>query len=170
MRLASYNSTCEKESPALSAYLCCECRLCEYACVMGLQPWRLNRELKQRFKAAGIKNPCRNAPEKANDYREYRKYSADKLSRQLGLAEYSHTAAPLSEYARPVEAVYLPLKQHVGIPAKAVVAPGKQVKKGDKIAAMEGASLGADLHASIDGRVLSVDADLIVIETNRSLP
>jgi Na+-translocating ferredoxin:NAD+ oxidoreductase RnfC subunit len=164
MRLASYNSTCEKESSAASAYLCCECRLCEYACVMGLQPWRLNRELKQRLKNAGIKNPCHNAPEKTNDFREYRKYPTDKLVRQLGLAEYYHAAAPLAEYTGPVNAVYLPLRQHFGAPAKATVAAGNKVKKGDKIAAMEEGALGADMHASIDGRLRSVDTDLIVIE------
>jgi acetyl/propionyl-CoA carboxylase alpha subunit len=131
---------------------------------MGLQPWRLNRELKQRLKNAGIKNPCNKAPEKANDFREYRKYPTDTLVRQLGLAEYSHTPAPLTEYADKVEAVYLPLKQHFGAPAKAEVAPGDKVKKGDRIAVMEEGALGAYLHASIDGRVRSVNADLIVID------
>jgi Na+-translocating ferredoxin:NAD+ oxidoreductase RnfC subunit len=164
MRLASYNSTCEKEASAASAYLCCECRLCEYACVMGLQPWRLNRELKARLKNAGIKNPCHNAPEKARDFREYRKYPTDKLVRQLGLAEYYHTAAPLSDYAGPFGVVRLPLRQHFGAPAKPSAAPGDRVKKGDRIAVMEEGALGADLHASIDGQVRSVDADLIVIE------
>jgi Na+-translocating ferredoxin:NAD+ oxidoreductase RnfC subunit len=164
MRLASYNSTCEKESSAASAYLCCECRLCEYACVMGLQPWRLNRELKLRLKNSGITNPCHNVPEKANDFREYRKYPTDKLVRQLGLAEYYHAPAPLAEYTGPVDAVYLPLKQHFGAPAKAAAAPGDTVKKGDRIAAMEEGALGADLHASIDGRLRSVTRDLIVIE------
>jgi Na+-translocating ferredoxin:NAD+ oxidoreductase RnfC subunit len=162
MRLASYNSTCEKETTAASAYLCCECRLCEYACVMGLQPWRLNRELKQRLKNAGIRYTGR-IPEKANSFREYRKYPTDKLVRQLGLAEYYHTPAPLSEYTAAVDAVSLPLKQHFGAPAGALVAPGSMVSKGDRIAAMEEGALGADLHASIDGKVHSVDADFIVI-------
>jgi len=164
MRLASYNSTCEKENTAASAYLCCECRLCEYACIMGLQPWRLNRELKLRLKNAGVKNPCHNAPLKANDFREYRKYPTDKLVRQLGLAEYYHTPAPLTEFTEAVNTVYLPLRQHFGAPAKAIVASGDKVKKGDKIAAMEEGALGAELHASIDGQVRSVDADLIVID------
>jgi len=162
MRLASYNSTCEKENTAASAYLCCECRLCEYACVMGLQPWRLNRELKQRLKNAGIKYTGR-TPEKANDFREYRKYPTDKLVRQLGLAEYYHTPAPLTEYAESADTVLLPLKQHFGAPAKAAVAPGDTVRKGDKIAAMEEGALGAHIHASIDGKVHSVKDEHIII-------
>jgi Na+-translocating ferredoxin:NAD+ oxidoreductase RnfC subunit len=164
MRLASYNSTCEKENSAATAYLCCECRLCEYACVMGLQPWRINRELKQRLNKAGIKNPCHKVPEMVNAFREYRRYPTDKLVRQLGLADYSHTVAALTAYDRPVDVVYLPLKQHFGNSAKAAVASGNRVKKGDRIAAMEEGALGADLHTGIDGQVRSADADLIVIE------
>ena len=163
MRLASYNSTCENELSAASAYLCCECRLCQYACIMDLAPWRLNRELKIRLKNAGIRNPYHNVPEKANDFREFRKYPTDKLVRQLGLAEYYHTPAPLTDFTGPDDVVYLPLKQHFGVPAKAVVAPGDKVKKGDRIAVMEEGALGADLHASIDGQVSSVDPERIVI-------
>jgi Na+-translocating ferredoxin:NAD+ oxidoreductase RnfC subunit len=163
MRLASYNSTCETETTAASVYLCSECRLCEYACVMGLQPWKLNQELKRRLKSAGIKNPCHNKPEKPRDFREYRKYPTARLVRQLGLAEYYHTAAPLSDYAAQIEEVNLPLQQHFGAPAKPTVVPGDRVKKGDRIAAIEEGALGADLHASIDGVVRSVDAHAIII-------
>jgi Na+-translocating ferredoxin:NAD+ oxidoreductase RnfC subunit len=164
MRIASYNSTCETENAAAAAYLCCECRLCEYACIMGLQPWRLNRELKLRLKKAGIKNPCHNAPEKAREFREYRRFSTDKLVRQLGLGEYYHASAPLRDYDAPIGKVCLPLRQHFGAPAKPVVAAGSRVRKGDTIAAMEEGALGANLHSSIDGVVRSVDADAIVIE------
>jgi Na+-translocating ferredoxin:NAD+ oxidoreductase RnfC subunit len=164
MRIASYNSTCETENAAAAAYLCCECRLCEYACVMGLQPWRLNRELKLRLKNAGIKNPCHNTPEKVREFREYRKFPTDKLVRQLGLGEYYHASAPLRDYDGPVKAVRLPLRQHFGAPAKPLVSAGSRLRKGDKIAAMEEGALGADLHASIDGVVRSVDAEAIVIE------
>ena len=170
MRLASYNSTCEKDNSggAASAYLCCECRLCEYACIMGLQPWRLNRELKQRLGKIGVKNPYRSIPvEKANDFREYRKYPVNKLVRQLGLSEYYHTPAPLVDYPAPAESVFLPLKQHFGAPAAAAVAPGDKVKTGDRIAAIEEGALGANLHASIDGKVRSVTTDTIIIDRSK---
>jgi Na+-translocating ferredoxin:NAD+ oxidoreductase RnfC subunit len=163
MRLASYNSTCETETAAATAYLCSECRLCEYACIMGLQPWKLNSELKRRLKKAGVKNTCRGKPEKARDFREYRKYPTGKLVRQLGLAQYYHTDAPLVDYARQIETVNLPFQQHFGAPAKPVAVPGGKVKKGDKIAITEEGALGADLHASIDGTVDSVDERSIII-------
>jgi Na+-translocating ferredoxin:NAD+ oxidoreductase RnfC subunit len=164
MRLASYNSTCEKEAAATSAYLCCECRLCEYACIMQLQPWKLNRELKMRLKAAGIKNPHHGAPEKVNQFRQYRRYPTDKLVRQLGLASFYHKDAPLGEYDGAVLKVTLPLRQHFGAPALPVVKIGDVVRKGDRVASMPDEALGAHVHASIDGTVRSVDETAIVIE------
>jgi Na+-translocating ferredoxin:NAD+ oxidoreductase RnfC subunit len=168
MRLASYNSTCETEAAATTAYLCSECRLCEYSCIMGLQPWKLNSELKRRLKNAGIKNPHHDKPEKTRDFRNYRKYPTAKLARQLGLAEYYHTAAPLIDYPGQIDAVKLPFQQHFGAPAKATAAPGDKVKKGDKIAVMEEGALGADIHASIDGTVDSVDERFIIIKREKS--
>ncbi|MDR1948051.1 MAG: SLBB domain-containing protein [Spirochaetaceae bacterium] len=164
MRLASYHSTCEKDAAATSAYLCCECRLCEYACIMQLQPWKLNRELKSRLKAAGIKNPHHDAPEKVNQFRSYRRYPTDKLVRQMGLSAFYHVNAPLTEYDGPVSKVTLPLCQHFGAPALPVVKTGDLVRKGDRIASMPADALGAHLHASIDGRIRFVDAAAIVIE------
>jgi Na+-translocating ferredoxin:NAD+ oxidoreductase RnfC subunit len=163
MRLASYNSTCETEAAATSAYLCCECRLCEYACVMGLQPWKLNRELKARLKAAGIKNPHHAAPGKANQFRRYRRYPVDKLARQLGLAAFYHNDAPLEEYDGTVLKVTLPLRQHFGAPALPVVKAGDTVRKGDMVASMPGEAIGAPIHASIDGKISSI-GEAIVIE------
>jgi hypothetical protein len=130
---------------------------------MGLQPWKLNGELKRRLKKAGIKNTYRGTPEKTRDFREYRKYPTGKLVRQLGLALYYHTDAPLVDYPGQVETVHLPLQQHFGAPAKPTVVPGGRVKKGDTIARMEEGALGADLHASIEGTVASVDAGSIII-------
>jgi Na+-translocating ferredoxin:NAD+ oxidoreductase RnfC subunit len=164
MRLASYNSTCETDAAATSAYLCCECRICEYACVMQLQPWKLNRELKARLKAAGIKNPHHNAPEKVNQFRQYRLYPTDKLVRQLGLSAFYHKDAPLGDYDDAVPRVTLPLRQHFGAPALPVVKVGDAVLRGDRVASIPDDALGAHIHASINGTVRSVDEAAIVIE------
>ena len=164
MRLASYQSTCEKNAAATTAYLCCECRLCEYACIMQLQPWKLNRELKGRLKNAGIQNPHHNPPEGANRFREFRRYPTEKLVRQLGLAEYFHRDAPLTEFPGGINAVTLPLRQHFGAPALAEVKAGDRVKRGDRIAAIPEDALGAHVHASIDGLVRGVDKNAVIIE------
>jgi hypothetical protein len=130
---------------------------------MGLQPWKLNGELKRRLKKAGINNTYRGKPEKTRDFRDYRKYPTGKLVRQLGLARYYHTEAPLVDYTGNIETVNLPLQQHFGAPATPAVVPGGRVQTGDAIALMEEGALGAALHASIDGTVDSVDERSIII-------
>jgi len=59
--------------------------------------------------------------------------------------------------------VILKLRQHVGAPAVPIAASGAFVKKGDLVAAAPEGKLGANIHASIDGRVASVTEDAIII-------
>jgi hypothetical protein len=131
---------------------------------MQLQPWKLNHELKIRLKNAGIPNPHKNVPEAVHDFREYRRYPADKLVRQLGISEYYHVDAPLKDYGGTIESVVLPLRQHVGAAAKTLVETGSPVKKGDIIADVGEGELGAPIHASIDGTIGSVSESLITIK------
>jgi Na+-translocating ferredoxin:NAD+ oxidoreductase RnfC subunit len=50
---------------------------------------------------------------------------------------------------------------HIGVPCKALVEKGALVKKGTVIAAPDG--LGAVIHAPVDGKVISVGPDMVVI-------
>ena len=47
MRIASYGKTCSVDSSPKNAFLCSECGLCEQVCIMGLQPWKLNKFFKE---------------------------------------------------------------------------------------------------------------------------
>ncbi|MFR5471931.1 MAG: hypothetical protein ACLTG7_10355 [Romboutsia sp.] len=67
------------------------CRLCEYACIMNLQPWKLNNFLKQTMRQNNIKNTCNNKPEKAHPLEEFKRYPVNKLIRQLGLTEFDES-------------------------------------------------------------------------------
>lgn len=163
MRLAAYNSTCDKDASATTAYLCSECRLCEYSCIMQLQPWKLNKALKARLKEAGIKNPHNNTPKSTHPFRQYRLYPTDKLVRQLGLWNFYHASAPLEDYCQDIKRVVAPMSQHFGAPAIPAVSAGDNVKAGDKIAAMADGALGADICASIDGTVQSADKNAVII-------
>lgn len=58
--------------------------------------------------------------------------------------------------------VKLMLKQHVGAPSKAIVAPGDEVKRGQRVANRDG--LGANLHSSINGKVVDVTEQYILID------
>ena len=57
----------------------------------------------------------------------------------------------------------LPLRQHVGAPCAPVVAVGDEVKRGQLIAKPTG--LGANIHASANGKVVEVNENEIAIET-----
>ena len=71
--------------------------------------------------------------------------------------------APYAETDYRPGQVTLPLRQHVGKPAVPVVRAGDRVRAGDVVAEIPEKSLGARIHASIDGIVVSVDADAIRI-------
>ena len=59
--------------------------------------------------------------------------------------------------------VRVKLKQHAGQTSVAVVQEGKKVKKGQVVGRAEEGKLGANVHASIDGKVRAVTADFIEI-------
>ncbi|MGL4208099.1 MAG: 4Fe-4S dicluster domain-containing protein, partial [Candidatus Adiutrix sp.] len=157
MRLASYNSTCEKDEAATGAFMCCECGLCEIACIMSLQPWKLNQELKKRMAALGIKNPHHTLPPAVNPFRAYRQYPIPKLVQRLGLAPYDHIDAPLADYQGAVSEVRLMLKQHLGAPCLPCVQTGDEVALGQVLGNPPDGALGAPIHASISGYVKAVD-------------
>lgn len=163
MRVAAYGSLCDPEQTPMNAYLCVGCRLCEYACVMGLQPWKLNANMKNILAGQGIRNGLHNQPDRAAPYRDYKRYPVHKLIHQLGLSAYD-VDAPLDETVPAYTKVMLPLRQGAGAPSQPVVGVGAQVNKGDLIARIPEGKLGASLHASITGTITAIDGDSIVIQ------
>ena len=70
---------------------------------------------------------------------------------------------PIQEYLPKGDLVY-PLSQHIGAPAKPVVAVGDAVLKGQMIAEpAKGLSVG--IHASVTGTVTEVNDKYVIIET-----
>lgn len=164
IRLASYNSTCEKEASATEAFLCCECALCEYACVMDLQPWKLHILLKNQMNALGIKNPNKRKPQAVHPYRQYKQFPVRKLIAKLGLDHYD-VEAPLKEVeSLDFKQVKIALKQHIGAKANPIVRVGAFVEKGQLIGTIEEGKLGAKIHASIAGVVEKIDDCYIEIK------
>ncbi len=165
MRIASYGGICDSNSDITEAFLCCECGLCEMACVMNLQPWKLNRELKSKLASGGIKNPHHNTPSEVNRFREFRKFPSNKIILRNGLRDYdvpAHIDETIQSHAK---AVVLNLKQSAGAPSAPGVKVGDIVKAGDLIAGIPDGALGSSLHASISGKVVSVDKKSIRIES-----
>lgn len=149
-----------------TAFLCSECGACEtFGCTMGLSPRRVNAEIKRQMAKAGIKNSCNLKPERASSRRDYSRIPTKRLLARLGLERYE-AKAPLAAEEVTAREVRIPLSQHIGAPAKPVVEVGQVVAKGELIAAIpEGAAVGANLHASIPGKVFAVD-QMIGIRTD----
>ena len=163
MRLASYGHAGEPASSTGQVVLCCECGLCEQACVMGLQPWRLNHELKGKLSPRIAKEFVKITPKAPNRFRELRRYPIPRLVQKLGLAPYEAIKAPLTPYPGTAKTVKLPLKQHLGAPSAPIVSPGDSVAAGQIIAAPPEGALGAPVHASLAGTVARIEADAIII-------
>jgi Na+-translocating ferredoxin:NAD+ oxidoreductase RnfC subunit len=142
------------------ALLCSECGACDtFGCSMGLSPRRVNAELKKQLGKAGIKNPHNNKPQQVLSTRVNRLIPTKRLTARLGISQYD-VKAPLSTKELVVQEVILPLAQHIGAPAKALVKVGDKVTKGDLIGAIPEGAMGANLHASISGEIFKVDTSV----------
>ena len=142
---------------------CCECNLCTmFACPEDLDPKTVCVQSKPVARERGL--TWKGTPESIEPHPmgEYRRVPMRKLIARLGLGEYPNEG-PLKDHAFAPRKVTLPLKQHAGAAAVAVVKSGDRVRMGDLIAAPETGKLGARIHASIDGRV-TVASDAVVIE------
>ncbi len=145
------------------AMLCCECGVCEsYSCLMSLSPRRVIQRIKTEFGSKGFHNPLHRVDISPHPARKMRRVPTARLIRRLKLHRYD-VAAPLSSRLVQPERVVLSLKQHVGVPAVPVVDKGSTVKRGDLVAEIPEKSLGARVHASIDGKVLSLDEQMIIL-------
>jgi Na+-translocating ferredoxin:NAD+ oxidoreductase RnfC subunit len=142
--------------------LCCACGLCTlYACPEDLYPKEACDTGKHDRKAAGLKF-IQQAPVEVHPMKEYRRVPLSQLRRRLQVEDYERET-PFEEGLSKPAAVRVKLKQHAGQTASAVVADGKKVKKGQLIGRVEEGKLGANIHASIDGKVRAVTPDYIEI-------
>ncbi|MEO8592271.1 MAG: 4Fe-4S dicluster domain-containing protein [Candidatus Solibacter sp.] len=142
--------------------LCCACGLCTlYACPEDLYPKEACDSGKQSRKAAGLKF-VQQAPVEVHPMKEYRRVPLAQLRRRLQVEGYERETPYEAGISQP-SAVRIKLKQHAGQAAAPVVQEGKQVRKGQLIGRVEEGQLGANVHASIDGKVRAVTAESIEI-------
>jgi len=148
---------------AEQALLCCECGVCElFSCPMRLSPRRINALFKAAFRERGVgyQGPREVRPAQAA-LRPYRKIPASRLASKIGLAPYMDIHPEFAGRFTPGE-VRIPLRQHIGAPAVAVVAPGDKVAVGDVVGEIPEGALGARIHASIGGVVTETGASVVV--------
>lgn len=146
------------------AALCSECGLCEiYACPMGLQPRRVNAMLKGELSKAGIRYKKGEGQTEISPFRESRRVPAKRVAARLGVLEFYDVdwQDHLLEYTP--QSVTISLHQSIGAPSEPIVSDGQYVCRDELIAMCPENKLGANLHASIAGKV-TVRTDSIVID------
>ena len=105
----------------VSTLYCCECNLCTmFACPEDLDPKTVCVQNKPLARERGL--TFKGTPESItpNPMAEFRRVPMRRLMARLGLGEFSNTG-PLIEHAFAPSQVNIPLKQHAGAPAVAVV-------------------------------------------------
>lgn len=166
MRRLAYAGSIEalaEDEDMKQALLCCECGICEeFACPMALKPRTVNAMLKAIYAKEGVRWPKGEGAGPVHPERENRKAPSKKVAARLGLMEWY--GLHIEDYIEHTPArVAVPLKQHTGAPAQAVVKPGDTVAPGQRIGACPPGALGAHVHAGIGGVVAEV-TDRVVIE------
>ncbi len=141
---------------------CCECNLCSlFACPEDLDPKQACVRSKRNLRLKEISYTPPTSELSAHPMQSHRKVSTSRLIRKLGLKQYDRKAEFVEQTFQP-RTVRIPLKQHVGVPAIPCVTIGDKVSVGQPIAICPDGSVGADIHASINGRVTSIDKDIII--------
>lgn len=150
----------------LSALTCSECGVCEvYACPVGISPRRVNIALKAELRTQGLK--YRGEIGQVDPMAEHRLLPSSRLVSRLHLEPWYHEAPLVPDVYRPAQVV-IPLQQHVGAPAQPVVKEGDRVQAGQVIGEIPEGSLGARVHASIDGIVARVTPQAVTIRKEGS--
>ncbi|MCK4259082.1 MAG: RnfABCDGE type electron transport complex subunit C [Halanaerobiales bacterium] len=140
----------------INAYLCSECGLCIYGCDMGLSPRKINQAIKIELRKAGVKNQPDKSKVNPSPMREYRAIPGKRLQGRFGIKDLPKIT-PIGERVMTPKLVKIPLHQHIGVPAKPIVMIGEEVKIGQIIGQVLEDQLGANVHASIDGKVIHID-------------
>lgn len=145
------------------ADLCCSCGLCSlYACPEDLYPREACDQSKSELKNKGIKyNQVK--PVKVHPIKEGRRVPLKQLMKKLDLTKLN-AATPFNTNSPMPDKVKIMLKQHVGAPAISVVNIGDIVNKGDLIGKVDPQNLGANIHASISGKITEINNESIIIE------
>lgn len=161
MRSLSYKTDASEQQ---IAQLCCECNVCElFACPANLHPRLVNVSYKKKLAEQGIRYQPVQTEFSARTARDYRLIPTKRLIARIGLTAFDQPA-PLTPVLFRPEIIRIALGQHIGARAIPVVSAGEAVKTGQLIGRIPDNSLGAAVHASLDGVVSEVAPESIVIK------
>jgi len=155
----------EKDRMIAGTLYCCECNLCSlFSCPETLDPKNVCAHDKVAAREKNLK--WQGDPNGVRPHSMYpaRRIPIQRLMQRLGLQSFRNVG-PLEDRALKPKRVVLPLEQHAGAPAAPVVRAGERVKEEQLIAAPPEGKLGANIHASISGRVSKVDGAITIEAT-----
>lgn len=161
MRAINYPSQSNAEI-LKTAHYCCDCGLCS---LVGCQTMQLSPRMVCVDLKGKVERPeaPKNWIPEANPMREDVAIPSKRIKMRHGIEELAvHTELHV-ERLRPAR-VTIPLRQHIGAPAEAIVTAGQKVRQGECIARLPQKGLGANVHASIDGTVTQVTEGAVSIE------
>lgn len=162
MHAASSGTVLDTDS-MLDTFFCSQCGLCEmFACNQMLSPKTLIGEYRDGLRKNGVRAPKRELKEEKKDF-SYRRVAMSRLTARLNLTKYNKEAKLSEEKINPAR-VKIELTQHIGAGCVPEVKKGDKVHAGDIIAKVPAEALGANIHASIDGKVVEVCDRFIVID------
>lgn len=162
MRTAQFTPYAESDY-AIDSIFCSECGLCSlFSCPEDLPPREICMIAKKFHLSKGVKPADFKTQPQIHAMRHARRVSIERLIKKLALLDFDHKA-PLIEITQRFEKVTLPLKMHIGVPVTPLVKVGEPVKAGQLIGAVPDGKLGAALHASISGKVVTINDRAIVI-------
>jgi Na+-translocating ferredoxin:NAD+ oxidoreductase RnfC subunit len=153
------------ESLTFWAQACCECNICTlWACPEDLDPRNVCVVTKRDLKKNNQWLPpaqLQKLTQEVHPIKKYRSVPTQRLTRRLGLDKFTQKA-PLFTDAIAPKSVAIPLQQHAGAPAVAVVREGDRVEAGSVIAKAAEGQLSVAVHASISGIVKSVGKSIVI--------
>jgi Na+-translocating ferredoxin:NAD+ oxidoreductase RnfC subunit len=143
---------------------CCECSVCDlYACPEDLPPKDMCIRSKVIWRQKDPKAPPLPSTGAPHPLRDARRIPIPRLVQRLGLTDWD-VSAPMTDRTVTPQTVRLLLQQHIGAPSVPVVHEGDAVEEGQLVAAIPDGKLGANIHASLRGRVTRVDDVSVWIE------
>lgn len=148
----------------LQSTLCCGCGVCTViGCQQMLNPQEIAMRAKEELAKKGYRRTESVKPDAPRPERDGRLVPSETLIDRLGIRKYVKDKVERRYIDFYPDTVYIPMSQHIGKPASAIVNVGDEVKKGQMIAKTDENALGTSIHTSIDGVVKSVSEKEIVI-------
>ena len=163
IRAAMTNAVLNSPDLIKTATLCCSCGVCaEAACCQDISPKDVILHLKGILAKTGTKFVAGSEEYHPDSDRKYHMIASSRWEDILGVRKFDYVTKYIPEQIRASK-VEIKTSQHIGAPSTPTVKVGDSVTIGQMIAeAAEG--LSVPQYASIDGKVVFVDATKIVIE------